>query len=156
MDTVLASVVAVAGTLIGSLSTYLFQRRTTEHADAVARQERLRQERLAAYSGYAGAVTELKRGVITLWFRQRASPRNEDAYMAAQLESDRLGAAAEAAAFHLHLVADDPALRQLMDAVSAKIDAIGEADDRQLLIRLENEFELTVRAFLQAAAQRIR
>ncbi|WP_369243847.1 hypothetical protein [Streptomyces sp. R41] len=155
MDTVLASVVAVAGTLIGSLSTYLFQRRTVERAEVMAREERLRQERLAAYGGYAGAVTELKRGVITLWFRRRRSPRDEDAYRAAQLESDRLGAAAEAAAFRLHLVADEPVLRQLMDAVSAKISEIRQAEDRQRLIALEAEFEQAVRAFLDAAARRI-
>ncbi|WP_437070337.1 hypothetical protein [Streptomyces sp. enrichment culture] len=53
-------------------------------------------------------------------------------------------------------MADDPALRELMDAVSAKIGAIGEAEDRQLLVRVESEFEHAVRAFLEAAAQRIR
>jgi len=156
VDTVLASVVAVAGTLVGSLSTYLFQRRTVERAEAMAREERLRQERLTAYTGYAGAVTELKRGAITLWFHRRRSPRDEDAYRAAHLESDRLGAAAETAAFRLHLVADDPVLRQLMDAVSAKISEIRRAEDRQELIALEAEFEQAVRAFLDMAAQQIR
>lgn len=156
MESVLAGVVAVVGTLIGSLSTYLFQRRTVERAEAVARQERLRQERLDAYTGYASAVTELKRGVITLWFRRRASPRDEDAYMAAQVESDRLGAAAETAAFRLHLVADDPELRPLMDAVSDKLAAVGQAVDRQHLLGVEAEFEQAVRAFLDTAARRIR
>ncbi|POX52708.1 hypothetical protein C3489_17155 [Streptomyces sp. Ru71] len=156
MDTVLAALVAVAGTLIGSLTTYVFQRRTTEHANAAAREERRRQERLAACSGYAVAVTELKRGVITLWFRRRASPPDQDAWMTAQIEADRLGAAAEAAAFHLHLVADDPALRRLMNAISAKIAALDEAEDRDALRGMETEFEQAVHAFLDEAARRIR
>jgi hypothetical protein len=155
VETVLASMVAVAGTLIGSLSTYVFQRRIVERADAALRAERLRQERLAAYSGYAGAVSELKRGVITVWFRRRASPRDEDAYRAARVESDRLGAAADTADFRLQLVADDPVLRPLMDAVRAKVGAIDAAEDRQQLIVIEAEFEQAVRAFLDAAARRI-
>ncbi|MFF4368232.1 hypothetical protein [Streptomyces sp. NPDC001594] len=153
VDTILASVVAVAGTLIGSLSTYLFQRRTAEHAHAVAREERLRQERLAAYSGYASAVTELKRAIITLWFRRRASPHDRASSTAAQQEGDRLGAAAESAASHLRLVAPDPALDQLMDAVSAKLAALAEAENRQRVARIEGEFEQAVRAFLDAAAE---
>lgn len=74
--------------------------------------------RLAAYSGYAGTVSELKRGLITVWFR-RLAPREEDAYRSARVESDRLGAAADTADFRLQLVADDPVLRPLMDAVRA-------------------------------------
>ncbi|MFF7051796.1 hypothetical protein ACFY94_25910 [Streptomyces griseorubiginosus] len=155
VEAVLASMVAVAGTLIGSLSTYLFQRRIAERADAASRQERLRQERLAVYSGYAGAVSELKRGLITVWFRRRASPRDEDAYLAARVESDRLGATADTADFRLQLVADDPVLRRLMDAIRAKLGAIDAAEDRQQLIVIESEFEQAVRAFLDAAARLI-
>ncbi|WP_328927966.1 hypothetical protein OG429_27815 [Streptomyces sp. NBC_00190] len=156
MDTVLTSVVAVAGTLIGSLSTYLFQRRTAERTEAVARRERLRQERLAAYSGYAAAVTDLKRAKITLWFRQRRSPRDEEALLAAFLESDRLGAAAETAAFRIQLVADDPQLRRLVEAVFAKVGEITHAEDRQAVIAIESEFEQAVRAFIDAAAGQLR
>uniref|UniRef100_A0AAU2JUE0 Secreted protein n=1 Tax=Streptomyces sp. NBC_00049 TaxID=2903617 RepID=A0AAU2JUE0_9ACTN len=155
MDTVFASLVAVAGTLIGSLSTYLFQRRTTERSEARAREERVRQERLAAYSGYAGAVTDLKRAQITLWFRRRAVPRDEERFAEALLESDRHGAAAETAAFRLRLVADDRDLRPLMEAISAKLGEITHADDRRGLIAIEAQFEEAVGAFLDAAASRL-
>ena len=64
MNAVLASLIAVAGTLLGSLSTYLFQRRNALRAETVARDERLRQEQLAACSEFAAAISELKRGVI--------------------------------------------------------------------------------------------
>ncbi|MFJ3726611.1 hypothetical protein ACIPYQ_29165 [Streptomyces sp. NPDC090045] len=155
MDTVFASLVAVAGTLIGSFSTYLFQRRTTERTETRAREERVRQERLAAYSGYAGAVTDLKRAKITLWFRRRLDPRDEERLLEAQLESDRHGAAAETAAFRLRLVADDPTLRPLMEAISAQLSEINRADDRQGLIAIERAFEEAVNAFLEAAASRL-
>ncbi|MFB7467974.1 hypothetical protein ACFCZ1_31530 [Streptomyces sp. NPDC056224] len=152
----MTSVVAVAGTLIGSLSTYLFQRRTADRAEAVARRERLRQERLSAYSGYAAAVTDLKRAKITLWFRQRRSPRDEESLMTARLESDRLGAAAETAAFRLQLVVDDPQLRRLMEAVSDRLGEITRAEDRQTVVAIESGFEQAVRAFVDAAADQLR
>lgn len=156
MDTVLASLVAVAGTLIGSLSTYLFQQRTAERAEAISRDERLRQERLAAYSGFASAVTELKRGAITLWFRRRDSPRDDDAYRAAQLESDRLGALAETAQFRLQLVSDDAELQRLAAAVLSATGEIRTAADRREVVRMEREFEAAVRAFIAAAAAQVR
>ena len=46
MSAVLVSLIAVAGTLLGSLSTYIFQRRTALRAEVVARNERRRQDRL--------------------------------------------------------------------------------------------------------------
>ncbi|MGO4463322.1 hypothetical protein AB4039_39555 [Streptomyces sp. M-16] len=151
MDTVLTSVVAVLGTLIGSWSTYAFQRRTAARAEAAARQERLRQERLAAFGAYAGAVPDLKRAVITLWFRRR-NPPDGDTLLAAHLDSDRLGAAAESARFRLRLVADDPALRPLMDAISARLGEINHAESRRAVIAMEAQFEEAVEAFLSAAA----
>ena len=74
MDAVMTSLIAVAGTLLGSLLTYLFQRRTALRTEAAARSERLRQEQLAACAGFAGAITELKRAVMASWFK-RATPR---------------------------------------------------------------------------------
>ncbi|MET9962296.1 hypothetical protein ABZ128_25100 [Streptomyces sp. NPDC006326] len=163
MDTVLAGVVAVVGTVVGAWSSYLFQRRGAERAEAVSRQERIRQEQLTAYSAYAGAVTELKRAVITLWFRRRRTPRDGD-LAAAQVECDRLGAAAEAAAFRLRLVVGGgdgvgkgggAPLSPLMDAVSARLGELGEAEDRQALRAVEARFEAAVGAFLEAAARRL-
>jgi hypothetical protein len=67
---VLTGVIGVAATLLGFFSTYLFQSRTAERAEAFARDERLRQEQLTACSAYAASLTALKRGLITLWFRR--------------------------------------------------------------------------------------
>jgi membrane protein YqaA with SNARE-associated domain len=50
VNAALASLIAVAGTLLGSLITYRFQRLSTYRAEAFARGERLREERLATYS----------------------------------------------------------------------------------------------------------
>lgn len=44
MEVLLASLIAVIGTLLGSVTTYLFQRQTVERAERFARQERVRQD----------------------------------------------------------------------------------------------------------------
>ncbi|MCU7826602.1 hypothetical protein [Kitasatospora sp. DSM 101779] len=156
MDTVFAGLVAVLGTLVGSVSTHLFQRRTARRAETAARTERLRQERLAAYSEFAAAANELKRGLITAWFRRRDEPRDEAAHRAAQTEADRLGALAETARFRLHLVADDPGVNRLAATVLGATAGLHRAADRQQIIRLEREFEAAVDAFLAAAARQVR
>lgn len=89
----------MVGTLLGSTVTYVFQRVNAGRVERFAHDERLRQERMAAYSGFAGAITELRRGVISLWFvRQRDDAARPELY-AARTESDRLGAAADHARF---------------------------------------------------------
>jgi hypothetical protein len=70
VNAALTAVIGVAGTLLGSLSTYLFQSRTAKRAEAFARNERLRQEQLTACSVYAGSLTELKQGLIRVWFHR--------------------------------------------------------------------------------------
>ena len=68
MNALLAGLIGIAATLLGSLTTYLFQSRTAERAQSFERDERLRYEQVNACSAFASAITELKRGLITLWF----------------------------------------------------------------------------------------
>lgn len=56
VEAVVASGIAVLGTLLGSGLTLAFQRRTTENSHKFTRSESLRQERLDAYCVYAGAL----------------------------------------------------------------------------------------------------
>jgi len=129
VSAVLVSLIAVAGTLLGSFSTYVFQRRTALHAEAAARRERLRQDRLSACGAFAAAVTDVKRAVITAWFRRDA---RDDEWRAAMTEADRMGAAAEGAQIRMLLLIDDANLRRLADEVSAHIDIIRGAGDKGL------------------------
>jgi hypothetical protein len=59
MSAVLVSLIAVAGTLLGSLTTYLSQRQTARHTEATARAERLRQDRRVACGDFIAAVTDV-------------------------------------------------------------------------------------------------
>ncbi|MEV4893224.1 hypothetical protein AB0K48_27955 [Nonomuraea sp. NPDC055795] len=148
MSAVLGSLIAVLGTLLGSFSTYLFQQRTAVRAEAVARDERLRQERLAACVEFAAALSELKRGVVAVWLR-RSDPAERDQ---ARAEADRLGALAEAARFRLHLMSGRPDSHA--DAAFAHMDGLRDAADQAELKIREAEFEAAVSAFITAAAER--
>jgi hypothetical protein len=144
VSAVYASLIAVFGTLLGSLSTYLFQQRTA----AGAREERLRQERVAACSEFAAAVTSLKTGVVAAWLR-RADP---DAYPAAQAEADRLGSLAEVARFRLLLVSGQP--EPLANTAFEYMGTLRSASDLPALKAAEAEFEAAASAFVIDAHKR--
>jgi hypothetical protein len=61
MDAAWASLIAVGGTLLGSLTTHLFQRLNNDRAERLALQRRLREERLASYSAFIAALVEYRR-----------------------------------------------------------------------------------------------
>jgi membrane protein YqaA with SNARE-associated domain len=61
VDSIFASIVAIAGVALGSVLTYLFQARGTRQVQEFARDQQVRQERLAAYSEFAGVVTDFRR-----------------------------------------------------------------------------------------------
>jgi hypothetical protein len=154
VEVMIASLIAVAGTLLGSATTYLFQRQTVERAERFARQERLRQERMAIYGAFAGAVTEHRRAVVNLWFR-RGADREDPDYRAARNECDHLGAALDHARFQVQLIADDGSLMALANAAHKPTSAISSAADRAELMTCENQSRDAVSAFIAAAAAQV-
>jgi hypothetical protein len=139
---------------LGSFSTYLFQARTAERAEAFARDERLRQEQLTACSAYAGSLSELKQGLIRIWFH-REDPSGS-AWKDARVEGDRLGAAAEAARFRVQLVSGDSQLMGLADSAFSALGAVRTAPDIDELREVEKRFENAVKEFIAAAGARLR
>jgi len=149
VSAVYASLIAVFGTLLGSLSTYLFQARSAARAEASARAERLRQDRLAACSEFAAAITKLKAAVVGAWLRRE----DPDQHRAARAEADRLGSLAESARFRLLLVSGRP--EPLADATFGFMATLRSASDLPALKEAESEFEAAVSAFLVDASDRI-
>ena len=154
VEVLVASLIAVVGTLLGSATTYLFQRQTIERAERFARQERLRQERMAVYGAFAGAVTDHRRAVVNLWFRRGAGP-DDPGYRAAREECDRLGAALDHARFQVQLIADDTELLALAAGAHHRTSAISEAVDLDELKSHENRSRDAVGSFVTAASAQI-
>jgi len=154
MNGALTAAIGVAGTLLGSLITYLFQGRTAKRAEAFARNERLRQEQLTACSAYAGSLTELKQGLIRVWLH-REDPDGA-AWKAAFADSDRLGANAEAARFRVQLVSGDSQLITLADSAFDAVGPIKTASNKEKLEEAEESFATTLKEFVAAAGARLR
>ena len=149
----------MAGTLLGSASTYWFQQKAARRSEIVAWQERLRQDRLTACSEFAAAVSDLRRSVIAVWFRknrkdrQSASDEAADEYHIAFAEADRLGAVAESAKFRMLLVIDDPTLRELADTAFRYVNAVLPAVDKAEVENLDAEFAAHMDVFVATAAR---
>ncbi|MET8998304.1 hypothetical protein [Amycolatopsis sp. NPDC004169] len=155
MNGVLTSIIAVCGTLAGSSLTYLFARLTARRTEKTACEERLRQERIAAYAAFAGAMTELRQKVISLGLLRQRDPDGAET-RAAYTEADRSGAAADHARFAVRLLTDDAELLRLADAAFEPIGAIREAADRAELRELEDRSQEILTAFVEAAGRRLR
>src|SRR5208283_5237958 len=52
----------VLGTLLGSALTYVFQRKSAERSETFSFRQQLRSERISAYTAFAVAATEFRRG----------------------------------------------------------------------------------------------
>ena len=123
-----ALVVALVGFLSASLGVVLtswFQRRNAERAERQAKVERMRQDRMAVYSEYAGAIIELRRAQLDKWFNREDDQRRADAR--------RARAAAWHQYYRVRLIADDP---PIVESAKEAIDAASSLDDaasRQVL-----------------------
>ena len=160
MQLVLASIVAVAGTLLGSCLTYLFQRRTTERTTLEARRERRRQEFAEAVADYASKATALRRAEFNRG-KKRISHAAPEAREEARQESYRLRAETISAYYLVRLYADPDADQDLVrDAedvieLSGHISADPETEnemDGQLYRAATNALEKVV----DAASGRLR
>jgi hypothetical protein len=109
MTTALPALIAVAGTLLGSALTYLFQSRTSSRAEASALQRELRTERREVYSSCSAALAEYRQGQLDWHFYREEDP-NSAATLAARVEAYRLKGIAQAAVSRVQLVAGNPAV----------------------------------------------
>lgn len=149
MDVWLPSLIAVAGTLLGTAVAYLFQSLGAARAERRDRAERRRQERLTACTEFVAAVTALRQGVISVWFRTREGERPERPRLTRE-EADRLGAAADHAKFRVLLLTDDPRLAELTEAVLAPVSAISDAPDLAAVRAGERRSQEALTAFIAA------
>ena len=104
-----SAIIAVLGTLLGSALTYVFQRRADARSHEFSFHQQLRTERIAAYTAFAVACSEYRRGQHDRWRRQDEEPGGAAAFNA-RIESYRLKGIALQALLQVPLVANDGAL----------------------------------------------
>jgi hypothetical protein len=155
VDSIIASSAAITGVALGSVLTYLFQVRNTRQIQLFARDQGVRQERLAAYSDFAGIITEFRRSENDRWHREREDPQGE-LFVTARDESYQLRAKATAAMCRVQLVGGDTTLNQLAERALNATTEIHQATDEEDRAGRGNKARLAVQDFLLAASSHVR
>jgi hypothetical protein len=155
VDSIIASLAAITGVVLGSVLTYLFQARNTRQAQEFARDQQFRQEKLAACSEFAGIITDLRRSEYDRWHREQEDPQGI-AFIAARDESYQLRGKATAAMCRVQLVSGDLTLSDLADKALNATTEIHTALDEDERTRRGEKARLTLQAFLTAATRHIR
>ncbi|MFG3344735.1 hypothetical protein ACGF1Z_06685 [Streptomyces sp. NPDC048018] len=150
-----AALIAVVGTLLGVVATHWFQGRAAERTATLARTEQLRQERIAIYSAFAGAVVDYRQSQNDRWFRARLEPGSEEAE-ASRHASYRQRTAARQALFRVQLVCDDARVRGLAQSAFETTHCLHEAADDTDRARRSDEAKEALARFVAAAAPGVR
>lgn len=151
MDSIFASIVAIAGVALGSVLTYLFQTRGTRQVQEFARDQHLRQERLAVYSEFAGVITDLRRSENDRWHREQEDPQGEP-FISARDESYQLRAKATAAMCRVQLIGGDTQLGELAERALNAATEIHYAVDEEDRMARGQKARLAVQEFVTAAS----
>ena len=144
MESELGAIIAVAGTLLGSSITYLFQRRSSDRAEAFAFRQQLRAERMTVYSDFAGAISDFRRGQQDRWHRANEH-RDSSAAFDSRLEAYRLRSASLHALFRVQLVAADQILieaaRHAYELTSSINQAASETELGTLAVKARDQLQ---------------
>ncbi|WP_405490460.1 hypothetical protein [Streptomyces sp. NBC_00096] len=132
MEAIIASAIAVLGTLLGSGVTFAFQQRVAERGHEFTRSEKLRQERLDAYTSYAGALVNFRRTLVHLWFCTYAQPYGQyEDPSAVNARSHELRSSSQEALFRLQMLTGDEALSTRAQALFDDIAVLHKTESRE-------------------------
>jgi hypothetical protein len=150
VSAILTALIAVLGTLLGSTVTHVFQQRTAHRTELLARQERLRRERLEAYSGYAGLLVTFRRAMLHHWFCVHEDVDAEDE-VALRNRSFEMRSAAQHALFQTQLITEEEGLSRLAAEAFRQIGKIDRAVDRKDVTQRRDRTEELINEFVTEA-----
>ncbi|MEV0603491.1 hypothetical protein AB0I82_29930 [Streptomyces sp. NPDC050315] len=158
MEAVVTSVVAVVGTLLGAGITHFFQRQETERSHALARDEKLRQERIDAYCAFAGTLLDYRRVLVHRWFvvHEDDGARCDEDTPELREEQYKTRYAAHEAMFRAQMVSDDAEVVELTERLLADVTQLHWVEDRDELTELRARTRQEIRDFVTAVARRVR
>ncbi|MGW5736887.1 MULTISPECIES: hypothetical protein [Streptomyces] len=154
MDAIIASAIAVLGTLLGSGITLAFQQRTTTRGHKFARDERLRKERLDAYSTYAGVLINYRRCLVHLWFCLHEQPPPEAADDV-RIRAYDLRSSAQEALFKAQMLTNDDTLSSSAEEVLSLVTRLYKVDSRAELDERRRDTRDSIRRLVMAAKRHL-
>lgn len=147
MDAFLTSVVAVVGTLLGSVVSYFFRVRATDRSAEHARAEKLRQERIDAYCSYAGALLEYRRVLVLRWFvRNEDRPEENTPELMERVYTTRY--AAQEAMFRVQMVTGSSEVAELAEHALDSVTDLHNVATREELDRCRDASRQAIREFV--------
>ncbi|MGH3662528.1 MAG: hypothetical protein ACRDTQ_11800 [Micromonosporaceae bacterium] len=155
MDALVASAIAVLGTLSGAALTQLFQYKLARRADQRSLAKERRQELLAAISSFSEVVTDYRTFQYRRWRQDRSGTRDRET-PEVKAESDRYRSAARRAWFLMRLHANDAELCRLADRAVDTTWEIGHADDEATLQDRHAAARQALEDFVDHAAAHLR
>jgi hypothetical protein len=153
VQAVFVAVIAVVGTLGGAVVTGFLQRRQLVWGEERAKDEVLRQTRVAAYVGFAQLTSEFSAAQIERWIIRRDHTRDSDQYRQAREETHRTGSAARGGLFRLQLVIDDEELLELAHEALSIAFSVERADNQDDLNKRSRRSREAIDAFVEAAGR---
>ncbi|WP_433474743.1 hypothetical protein ACQPZP_39560 [Spirillospora sp. CA-142024] len=154
MNASFASLIAVAGTLLGSALTYLFQVRQSRRAETREILQRLRQERLSAYTEFVTAAADYHRSAFTHWYRKKESPEGQD-FQDARAEADRLQAAVDRAITQIRLLSGDQSLIAAAQQVRSSAEQVRKAESRSERDAQGDHYQAALDQFIHHASEQL-
>lgn len=155
VDSIIAGLSAIIGVALGSVLTYLFPVRTARQTQEFARDQQFWRERLAAYSEFAGIVTDFRRSEYDRWHREQEDPHGAP-FISARDESYQLRGKATAAMCRIQLVGGDTTLSQLAERALDATTEVHTATDEDDRARRGEKARLALQDFLKAATGHVR
>ncbi|MEU7903636.1 hypothetical protein [Actinoplanes sp. NPDC049118] len=154
------------GTIVGALITlggvWLTQRRTDVRERTKSERERIdrdlertRQERLAVYAEFAGAITDLRRAAHDRWHRLRDDP-DGPGFEAARDHYYRVYAVARNVQLKLRLLDDDADLVEAAQQAWERAAGIRDPDEDQERKQKGERAKDALDAFIGTASRRLR
>lgn len=147
--------IAVVGTLGGATASYLFQGKISERSQSTARGEQLRQERLAAYSSFAGAVMDLRRTQYDRGYSRMTQngPQLDRSDIIA--ESSRLRSVTWTAFYRFKLTSPDAELTEFARGAVEDAFDVADASDKADLKARSEQARARIDAFISTAAKQL-
>jgi hypothetical protein len=155
MEALWTSVVAVVGTLLGSVVTHTFQRLTARRSELFTRAEALRQERITTFTAFAAAAEDYRRGQADRWYRRQRDPEGEP-YLSARDEAHQLRTAARQALYRVELLTDEREVVQAAEQAYACTRDVSTAREPAEHRAYDAAAKRAIEAFVSRAAPLVR
>jgi hypothetical protein len=148
-------VVAVLGTLLGSVVTYAFQRAASRRDEVFTRSESLRRERMAAYGAFAVAAEEYRRGQAERWYRRQENAEGEE-FVVARDEAHRLRTVVRQAVYQVKLLTDDGDVVLAAERAYEDTRDVSRARDQADWAAQDARSRLAIESFVSRASPLVR